>query len=308
MIETSSPILIIGTGAMACLFAARFSAAGTPVVMTGSWQAGLNALNEFGVRLVHLDGREQAYPVKVMRSVDECYQPQYALVLVKSWQTEAAAQRLAGCLAENGLALSLQNGLGNREALAQVLGAPRVALGMTTSGATLLGPGRVLPAGEGPVVLDGTPQVADLGSLLHRAGFQVDFVNDTNSLLWGKLVINAAINPLTAVLRVPNGELLAHTEARAIMATLASEAAAVAHALQIELPYPDPVVAAEAIAQRTAMNRSSMLQDVLRGARTEIDAICGEIVRLGERTGVPVPVNRVFWQLVKALEAKPDHS
>jgi 2-dehydropantoate 2-reductase len=122
--------------------------------------------------------------------------------------------------------------------------------------------------------------------------------------LWGKLVINAAINPLTALLGVPNGELLNRSTARALMAALAREAAAVAIAQGIVLPFPDAVVAAESIARRTAANISSMLQDVLRGAPTEIDAISGAIIQAGMQTGVPTPINRTLWQLVKALSGK----
>jgi 2-dehydropantoate 2-reductase len=302
MEENSSPILIVGTGAMACLFAARLAKAGISVAMTGSWTAGLEALQKDGVRLVQADGGEQAYPLDGVYGTESCEKAKYALVLVKSWQTEFAAQRLAACLADDGLALTLQNGLGNREALARALGANRVALGVTTSGATLLGPGRVISAGEGIVALNGTPGLGPLGEVLRRAGFQVENVADAQSLLWGKLIINAAINPLTAVMGVPNGELLRRPEAHRLMAELADEAAAVAVALGIRLHYEDPVAAAELVAQRTAANRSSMLQDIQHGRPTEIDAICGEIVRLGEKSAVPTPVNRVMWQLVKAME------
>jgi 2-dehydropantoate 2-reductase len=124
---------------------------------------------------------------------------------------------------------------------------------------------------------------------------------DTDVLLWGKLVINAAINPLTALLRVPNGEILKRPTARSLMVSVAREAAAVAVAQGIRLPYPDPVVATETIARRTANNRSSMLMDVERGAPTEIDAICGAVIRAGEQVGVPTPANLTVWQVVKAL-------
>jgi 2-dehydropantoate 2-reductase len=118
-------------------------------------------------------------------------------------------------------------------------------------------------------------------------------------------VINAAINPLTALLGVANGELLTRPPARALMVSLAREAPAVAVALGIRLPYPDPVVAVESIARRTGANLSSMLQDVRRGAPTEIDAICGAIVKAGEQTDVTTPVNRTMWHLVEALVASP---
>jgi 2-dehydropantoate 2-reductase len=158
------------------------------------------------------------------------------------------------------------------------------------------------------VALNGTPGLAPLGELLKQAEFQVENVDDAGALLWGKLVVNGAINPLTAVLGVLNGELLVRPEARSLMGQLAEEAAAVAGALGIRLHYPEPVAAAEYVAQRTASNRSSMLQDIQRGRPTEIDAICGEIVRLGKQASILTPVNRVMWQLVKAMEQEHDHS
>ena len=116
------PILIAGTGALATLFAARLSAAGYPVTMLGSWKNGLRALRKNGARLVDADGVEHAYPVEVTSNPANCKRARYALVLVKSWQTERVAGQLADCLAEDGLALTLQNGMGNRELLAATLG------------------------------------------------------------------------------------------------------------------------------------------------------------------------------------------
>ena len=302
MTMPSSPLLIVGTGAMACLFAARLSAAGGEVTLLGTWREGLEALHQRGVVVVDPEGGEQAYPVCATNDPAECAGATSALVLVKSWQTERAAQQLAGCLAPEGVALTLQNGMGNREKLASALGARRVALGVTTLGANLLGPGRVRPAGDGVISLSVHSRLGPLAERLRSAGFILENAPDPDSLLWGKLVINAGINPLTALLSVPNGALLERPTARALMVAVAREAAAVVVAQGLHLPYPDPVVAVETIARRTAANRSSMLQDVQRGAPTEIDAICGAIVQAGERTGVPTPVNRTLWQLVKALE------
>ena len=108
-------------------------------------------------------------------------------------------------------------GFGNVETLQAVLGSARVALGVTTTGARMLEPGYVQHTGEGKVSLGSHKNLADFGELLQDAGFQVETIDDPKSLLWGKLVINAAINPLTALLRVPNGELLARSSARELM-------------------------------------------------------------------------------------------
>ncbi|MEW6718253.1 MAG: 2-dehydropantoate 2-reductase [Chloroflexota bacterium] len=303
MPPTSSPprhILICGTGALANLFAARLVASGAEITILGNWPEGLAALREFGVRLVQSDGTERTFAVRATNDPEACQGVRYALVLVKAWQTERTARQLTVCLASDGLALTLQNGLGNDQILTQHLGRERVALGVTTTGATLMGPGCVRPGGEGVISLGEHPGLGPLKVLLKQAGFKVETIDDVDALVWGKLVINAAINPLTALLRVPNGELVERASARLLMQDLAQETAAVAEAKGIRLPFYDPVAAAEDVARRTASNRSSMLQDVTRGAPTEIDAICGAIVREGERQGVPTAVNRALWLLVKA--------
>lgn len=295
------PLLIVGTGAMASLFAAMLSASGVQVRMLGTWKEGIQALNTYGVRLIDELGKEFTYPVEATDDPELCTGSQFAIVLVKSYQTNLAAQKLTTCLNADGVALTLQNGLNNHQALSDVLGESRVASGVTTAGATLIDPGIVRIGGRGITSLKRDIRLDLLVSQLSRAGFEVEEVKDTDALIWGKLVINAAINPLTALLRVPNGQLISNPSARRVMNLVTIEAAEVAGALGVNLPYPDPVPAVEAVAQRTASNQSSMYKDVLRGSQTEIDAINGAIVRAGESAGVPVEYNRMLWLVVSAL-------
>jgi 2-dehydropantoate 2-reductase len=269
--------------------------------MLGSWKAGLDTLQKDGVRLQDADGNEYQFPVHVISDPRECRDIQHALVLVKAWQTERIAEQLKECLTEEGLAVTLQNGLGNRETLARSLGPSRVALGVTTAGATLLGPGLVREGGEGVISMEHHPALGPIENALKSAKFNVNIVDNAQSLIWGKLVINAAINPLTAILRVPNGKLLELPSAREMMNALAREAAQVAEAEDIPLPFSDPVAAAEDVARKTAANHSSMLQDVMRGAPTEIDAICGAVVKVGEKQNIETPINWACWKLIKAL-------
>ena len=333
--------LIVGTGALATLFAARLSAAGHSITMLGTWRSGLEALKKNGARLVDSNGVESAYRVNVTDNPRDCLGARYALVLVKSWQTERAARQLGECLAEDGLAVTLQNGLGNRETLVKFLDAPvltakdngvqrlptldvgnhaevwrlrtpvktltasRVALGTTTTGATLLGPGLVRAGGEGILSIERHPALGPLEEALLSARFNLQIVDDAQSLIWGKLVINAAINPLTALLRVSNGELLERPAAREVMGALARETADVATAERVTLPFSNPVHAAEDVARKTAGNHSSMFQDVRRGAPTEIDAICGAVARRGEKHGIATPYNRACWKLVRAAVSVP---
>jgi 2-dehydropantoate 2-reductase len=143
-----------------------------------------------------------------------------------------------------------------------------------------------------------------LVDLLEIAGFEVHAVSDLLSLTWGKLVVNTGINALSALLEVRNGELLESSHSRSLMNAAAMETARVAEALGIKLPYDDPSQEVEGVSKRTAENQSSMLQDIRRGAPTEVDAINGAVVREGELLGVPTPVNWTLWKLMRSKVGK----
>jgi len=294
-------LLIIGTGALATLFAARLTSSGHRVTMLGTWLDGLTALRQNGSRMIDAKGDEQNFSVHATDDPKECRGAKYAIVLVKSWQTERTARQLKECLADDGLAITLQNGLGNQEILVKELGQPRVALGTITIGATLLGPGLVKAGGDGKISIEAHPAIGPIKEALMSANFKVEVVDDALAIVWSKLIVNAAINPLTALLKVTNGELLERPAARGLMHALAEEAASVASAEKVNLPFRDPAAAVEEVARRTAGNHSSMLQDIWRGAPTEIDAICGGVARTGERHHIPTPINYACWQLVRAM-------
>ena len=288
-------ITLLGTGALACLLGARLAAV-ADVTLVGTWAAGVEALCTHGIR-VEEPAASTVVPVRAALATEPTPPADLVLVLVKASQTPYAAEQLARRLAPEGLALTLQNGLGNVEQLG-----PRARLGVTTLGATLLGPGHVRPGGEGPTHIAGPAWMAEL---FQRAGLEAHTVppEQATSLLWGKLVANCGINALTALLRLPNGGVLERPDAAALMAAAAEECAAVAHALGIALPFDAPAEHARQVAAHTALNRSSMFQDILRGAPTEVDAINGAVAQAGQRLGVPVPVNTTLWRLVRALSS-----
>lgn len=292
-------LLILGTGAMASLFGARLSAVAR-VTLMGTWEAGLETLEEKGIEVLDVEDRTTNYPVRVARDPGACRGAKLALVLVKSWQTQRAVRQLQECLHPEGVALTLQNGLGNLEALQAGLGVERAALGVTTTGATLLGPGKVRAGGSGPTYVAEHPRLEPLTMLLRAAGFAVEKVTDLDRLLWRKLAINAGINPLTALLELPNGSLIEVSAARELMHAAAEETAQVARASGVEFGDEDPGALVEDVAHRTAANLSSMLQDMRRGAPTEIDVICGAIVHQGEKVGIPTPINWTLWKLVQS--------
>jgi 2-dehydropantoate 2-reductase len=230
-----------------------------------------------------------------------------ALVLVKSPRTASVAPALGRVLSPTGLAVTLQNGLGPREVLAAALGADRVAAGVAFLGAHLLAPGevRVVPGrvvlGEEPATVD---PVRGLAARMRRAGLEVETTGDVERVVWAKLAANCAINPLTALRGIPNGAVLADPDLRRTMREAAREVAAVAAARGLDLG-PDAAAHAERVAEATADNRSSMLQDLERGAVTEIDALNGAVAREGRRLGVPTPVNDGLWRRLRAREGRP---
>jgi 2-dehydropantoate 2-reductase len=304
-------ISIIGTGAMASLFGARLSRL-VGVALMGTWSEAVQAIRRDGI---HVEG-EGVFRVHAASDPDDAPPADLAIVLVKTYQTERAAAWAARTLKPDGLALTLQNGLGNVELLAARVGVDRAMLGVTTQGATLIGPGHVRPGGRGATHLGFLPieraaprdwsadsLAYEVTALLNAAGFASVVSEDVEALAWGKVIINAAINPLTAILRVPNGVLVESPDTLELMRSIAAEAASVAKAHRISLPYPDPFERAKQVAQATAINHSSMLQDVLKGRPTEIDAINGKIAERGRAVGVPTPINAALAGLVRAVEA-----
>lgn len=290
---------------MGCLFGARL----TPhadVTLIGNWPEQIEALRRAPLDMLTLDGYEKRVRLHATPEVDTVGPVDVALIMTKTPKSELAAQGAARVLAPDGLAITLQNGLGNLEVLARCVGSERAALGVTTQGATMDGPGRLVHGGAGPTHLATHPAIdarlRAVAALFEQAGIETHVVDDVTGWVWGKLAINAAINPLTAILHVPNGALLESEWARRLMRRAAYEVATVAAEQNIHLPFEDAAARAEEVAVSTARNRSSMLQDMLRGVETEIEAICGAVVRAGESMGIDAPANKMLYELVKALE------
>ncbi len=300
-------VAIIGTGAMGGVLGYYLSAEADLVLVDG-WAEHVAAINADGLRC-DIDGVARIRLVYAVTDPAEAGHADVAIILVKSRQTPWAAGVAQALLGPDGVAYTLQNGVGNHEALAASLGDSRVGQGVTALGGTLLGPGRVRHAGLGPTLFGSAPNrpvAVALADLFRRCGLPAEVRDDIDSLLWGKLLVNVGINALTALLRVPNGALADLPQARDLLAQAVGEAAAVAAARGVCLPYADPVAHVLDVARATAANRSSMLQDVLRGGPTEVAVINGAVVREGARLGVHTPVNRTLLALVEALDASAD--
>lgn len=302
-------LLIIGTGAMACLVAAKFSKTDSSVDLFGSFTASVQALRESGVELTGTDGERRNFPIhEVITDPSKLKNYPVILFLNKSYQLDGVLSRISiwggEVSALDSWIMTLQNGIGNREKIQACFPNQPVFAGTTTYAARQIGPGAIVQTGEGQIALPSVEANGFLGHRFSQAGFMVTGVADIDSLLWGKLVINSAINPLTALHGVRNGDLIRNPNLRIQMTNIALESARVAGTMGIVLPYDDPIEEVEKVCLATADNYSSMAQDIARGSQTEIDAINGQVAASALKLGVAAPLNTALFQAIKSLESQ----
>ncbi len=300
-------IVVVGPGAMGSLFAAVLARSKQEVWLLDRNKERALVLTEGGISV---EGATGAWQQKVPVTADAGSLPLPDLVLfcVKSYDTKEAARSIKSLIGSQTFLLTLQNGVGNVELLSEMIGEDKVIGGVTNEGATLIDTGRITHAGRGETVIglvDGKIPVAmrDIREAFNKAGFETRISRDIKSLLWSKLIINVGINALAAITRMNNGRLNEFEGTRRILRDAVTEAVRVAKRKRIKLIYDDPLAKVEAVCEATAGNISSMLQDVLRKKRTEIDFINGVIVRQAQELGLPAPVNLLLVDLVKTIES-----
>ena len=296
-------IVVLGAGAMGSWAGALLTHAGHDVTLVA--RPDHAALVQ--TRGLQVSGKTTLHvrPKAVTRAADAPV-PELLILSVKAYDTPRALQEARPLLGARTSVLSLQNGLGNLERIADATDERRTFAAVTTHGVTYVEPGHVRHAGVGYFRV-GSPynehaRARQLGALFQEAGLDAEFHERILGEVWAKVVVNAAINPLTAITGLPNGALLQVAALRELMQRTAEEAIDVARAEGAPLPDEDLVLLARRVAELTATNKSSMLQDVERGRRTEIDAICGEVVERGLRRGIDTPVNLTLRALVKGIE------
>ena len=299
-------IAIIGAGAMGSLYGARLTQGGEDVWLLDTWPENVTVLRERGLTIAGEGGSEMV-AVQAATSAEEIGEADLILLFVKSHATRDAALAALSMLKSDTMVLTLQNGLGNAEQIAAVVGADRVVVGTTAMGAIMAGPGHIIDGGKGVTHIgkltgSATRRLYEIAAVFSRSGLYTIVDANVESLRWVKLTINAGLNALSAVTGLTNGQLAAYPETQELMMRAVAEAECVAQARGVTLPPGDRQAEVLAIARATKDNKSSMLQDVLKRRRTEIEAINGAIVSEGMRLGVPTPINDALTLMVKALE------
>ncbi len=300
-------IVVVGPGAMGCLFAAFLSKSKEEIWLLDKNKERAAKINECGISLEGVSGFWQA-KVKTTANLADIGKADLILICVKSFHTKSAVEQIKPLLGEGSKILTLQNGLGNVEIISEIAGEERVIAGVTNEGATLIDSGKIRHAGRGETIIGmvngKTPvEIRSIRETFNKVGFETKMSRDIKSLIWSKLIINVGINALTAITRLPNGKLPEFEGTKRILRDAVTEATRIAKRKRIKLIYDDPLAKVEAVCEGTSTNLSSMLQDVLRKKRTEIDFINGVIVRFGQELGIPVPTNKLLVDLVKTIES-----
>jgi 2-dehydropantoate 2-reductase len=288
-------ISVVGPGAIGILFAIRLTESAQTVTLVDHdtdraerlAKSGLSLITENDITITTKPATATAIPAK----------QDLIIVCTKSYATQSLE------LPSNIPVLTIQNGLGNVETLCKIVGSSNVIAGSTSEAATLLEEGQIRHAASGITTLGAWAGCSTESAehALKNVGFDIQATMFPGQMLWEKAVINAGINPLTALLNVPNGHLLHQKEIRQLMRDLVVEAARVASTEGYRFEY-SLVEKAEEVCKKTASNISSMLQDVRDNRQTEIEAISGEILRRCDAASLTAPRTRVIYQLIKGME------
>ena len=297
-------ICIVGPGALGCLHAALLARAGRSVSLLDHRPDRAEHIRCSGIT-VEDAGSMWSAPVLCSASPYGVPVPKLLVLCVKTTQTHAALAHAEAIIGPGTVILRLQNGLADTTGLAEAAAPERVLLGTSGHGANTVGWGHVRHAGSGPTRLgplcpEGIAAAERAAAALAPLG-DIEVVEDVRLALWQKLVVNAAINPLTALTGLRNGQLLEVPLLQAAVRDLAREAEGAALAAGLPLESGTAVGAAFAACRQTAANRSSMLQDAHAGRETEVRDISGAVAREAEAARAAAPLNRAMEWLVSEV-------
>jgi len=300
-------IAVVGAGAMGSLFGAMLAEAGNDVWLYDVWLEHVQTINLNGLQ-IEREGKTRTVKVKATEDTQQIGQAELVIIFVKAFRTNSAAETAQTIAGSGGSVMTLQNGMGNADIIAEFIEPERILAGTTSHGATLLGPGSIRHAGSGPTTIgawaqteDGLQRAGQLAEFFNRAGIKTESVADVRSVVWNKLLINIGINAITALTGIKNGQILDLENTRELSRAAVMEAISVAQAENIQV-HDDALGRVFKVAEATALNRSSMGQDVDHRRQTEIAAINGFIVREAKRLGLQAPVNFALTALVQTLE------
>jgi 2-dehydropantoate 2-reductase len=301
-------VAILGAGAMGTIFAAALAQGGMDVTLVDVWAEQIAEINKSGVT-IEAHGSRTNVRVKATSDHRKVGKVDLILFLVKSTQTESAVRDCVPMMRKGSVVLSLQNGVGNEEKIAEFIGGENTMGGIISSpGGVVLSPGVTLQSGEiklGIAEFEGgiTERLREISEALAKTGIEVEVEADVRALKWSKLIVNLATNAMSAITGLPNAALVQIDEVREVMIGAVEEGLAVSKKMGIRLQEPKTVT--EYVSSGTThdpRHKSSMLVDIEMGRRSEIDYMNGVVVKYGKQYNVPTPINSTLVAAVKGLE------
>jgi 2-dehydropantoate 2-reductase len=298
-------VTFIGAGAMGGLFGSLLTEAGLDVQLVDIWEKHVEMIQAKGLR-IDCDGQIRYVKLDIYADYRETRQADLVIVFVKGPQTEVAAKAAAEIIAPNGMALTLQNGLGNADILAEALDPKKVITGTTSYGSMILGPGSIRHAGIGPTVIGpwaggDLKKVTAVARILSEGSIETEVKEDVKALVWNKLMVNVWINAIVALTHIKNGQLVDLEMTKKLSRAAVEESLSVAEALGIHV-RKDAVEHCWWVAKETGKTRASMGQDVDAKRQTEIGTINGAVVRLGKELGIETPINFALTALIETWQ------
>lgn len=299
-------ITVVGAGAMGCLFGGGLKMAGNNVLLVDVWKDHVERINSHGLA-IDREGVKQAVQVPACLPDELNQTPDLVLVFTKSFHTEAALTSIAGTLAGHTHVMTLQNGVGHVDVIKKFVDLAQIIHGVTTYPCDLVGPGHIRTQGDGQIKMmsvDKQPNevLTAAKEIFTGAGFNCDIDPDVDAAIWEKLAFNSAMNALTAVLRQPVGAIGDAAEGRALAFEIVDEVVAVAQKLGLAVDVERIGATIQMAMAEHRDHKPSMLQDILKGRKTEIDFINGAAIKTGRSLGLTLPVNETVYRLVKTLE------
>jgi len=300
-------IAVVGAGAMGSLFGAMLAEAGNEVWLYDVWIGHVQTINQNGLS-IEREGKKIKVHLKATLDSAQIGQADLVIIFVKSTQTQSAAETAQKIAGKDGTVMTLQNGMGNADIIADFITPERILAGTTSHGATMLGSGSIRHAGMGATTIgawaqteQGRQRARQFAEFFNQAGIETEAITDVRSVVWNKLLINVGINAITALTGISNGQILDLEITKELSCAAVKEAMSVARAQNVSV-REDAVEHVFKVAEATAANRSSMGQDVDNRRQTEIGAINGFIVREAKQLGLDAPVNRALTALVETLQ------
>lgn len=301
--------VIIGAGAMGCLFAHHFFQCGIPLQLLEKESRTVEKIKEEGI--LFIDGEiETVSRVNIGRDPHVLSGADIIYIFVKGHQMEGLLHSIKDNVKNTALLVSMQNGLSHPEMLSKTLPSIEPIFGTTSYGAAKESLNRVRAGGAGQCVIGAKHRESAerVKEHLTGGGFDVMITENPMEALWKKAIINAGINPLGAILGVTNGQIPANSHSALLQENLVNEAVTAASLEGFPFHKEEMIQAVRKVCERTASNRCSMLQDISAGRNTEIENINGHMVKTAKRHGIELPVNRTICSLIKALENREENS